>query len=94
MNTPHDYEQRYLVTWYHPSEHVLAPETNSWVISRNDDFGYEVACAVITEGSEAAAKALIRKSYPAPPPTIHFRSCKMCLQNEHDATDLVLLAVA
>ena len=68
-------KQQFLVTWYHPVEASLTWDDDSWVVSRNDDFGYEVARALVIGESESAVKEAIRRRYNSPPANLVFRSC-------------------
>jgi hypothetical protein len=68
-------KQQFLVTWYHPVEARLDWDGDTWVTSRNDDFGYEVARALIVGDSEAAVKDAVCRRYDNPAINLVFRSC-------------------
>lgn len=68
-------KQQFLVTWYHPIERSTVRSEDSWVISRNDDFGYEVTRTVVSGENENEAKEAVRSRYQDPAVNLVFRSC-------------------
>jgi hypothetical protein len=69
-------QQQFLVTWYHPTEYAVEMNANHWVIGSNDDFGYEIICALLSAQSEEAAMSFVRESYTGAPVSICIRSCQ------------------